>query len=214
MFPQAIFVQLFPLNSEKTIFDHFHNGAHPGRLASCRIISLGLCGAVFPAASPPGSSGVWPASGARSTTTHAWSPNPSPSFNGIFLTSLLIRRALCSKVIILITFLLLLIVYPNGWKLSLFQKHRRWHAQRLYVLTGFLLLIVHPDGWNLSLFQKRPWWHAQRLYLLSGFLILECSKRSLLIVGHNLLPAFDFSFAKCLTFHTYKQQLITLSRMA
>jgi hypothetical protein len=27
---------------------------------------------------------VWPASGARSTATHAWPPSPSPSLNGVF----------------------------------------------------------------------------------------------------------------------------------
>ncbi len=31
-------------------------------------------------------------------------------------------------------------------------------------------------------------------------------------VGRNLLPTFGFNFAKCLTFHTNKQQLITLSQ--
>ncbi len=49
----------------------FHNVAHPGRLASRHIFHLGLCGVVFPATSPPGSEGTWPASGARSTATHA-----------------------------------------------------------------------------------------------------------------------------------------------
>jgi hypothetical protein len=39
-------------------------------------------------------------------------------------------------------------------------------------------------------------------------------KQSLLIVGHNSLPIFGFSFARCLTSHTNKQQLIILSRMA
>ncbi len=42
IFPQAIFAQLFPSNSEKTfliIFTFDHNVAHPGRLASRRIIS-------------------------------------------------------------------------------------------------------------------------------------------------------------------------------
>ncbi len=38
--------------------------------------------------------------------------------------------------------------------------------------------------------------------LLLGFLILECPKRSLLIVGCNLVPTFGFNFAKCLTFRT------------
>jgi hypothetical protein len=43
---------------------------------------------------------------------------------------------------------------------------------------------------------------------------LECPKRSLLIVGRNSLPTFGFNFVRCLTFHTIKQQLITLSRTA
>ncbi len=38
-FPQATFSQLFPLNSEKSYFDHFHNVPLPGRLSSCCIIS-------------------------------------------------------------------------------------------------------------------------------------------------------------------------------
>ncbi len=41
-----------------------------------------------------------------------------------------------------------------------------------------------------------------------------CPKWSLLIVGCNLLPTFGLNFAKCLTFHISKQQLITLSRTA
>jgi hypothetical protein len=39
MFPEAIFTQLSPSKFRKSIFDHFHNFAHPGRLASRRIIS-------------------------------------------------------------------------------------------------------------------------------------------------------------------------------
>jgi hypothetical protein len=54
------------------------------------LYHLGLCGAVFTAISLPGPAGVWPASRARSTATHAWSPNPSPSPNGVFLTSRLV----------------------------------------------------------------------------------------------------------------------------
>jgi hypothetical protein len=42
----------------------------------------------------------------------------------------------------------------------------------------------------------------------------SAKKRSLLIVGRNSLPTFGFNFVRCLTFHTNKQQLITLSRMA
>jgi hypothetical protein len=43
---------------------------------------------------------------------------------------------------------------------------------------------------------------------------LECPKQSLQIVGRNSLPTFGFNFVRCLTFHTNKQQLITLSRTA
>ncbi len=128
MFPQAIFAQWSPLNSEKSILIIFMT--HPGRLASRRII-LGLCGAVFPAMSLPGPSGAWPASGTRSTATHTCSPNPSLSPNGIFLTSMLIWCALYSTVIILIIFLLLLILRPNGWKPSPFQKRPLQHVQKL-----------------------------------------------------------------------------------
>jgi hypothetical protein len=54
---------IVPLKFRKYIFDHFHNVAHPGRLASHRIVSSRfLCGVNFPATSPPGPTGVWPAS--------------------------------------------------------------------------------------------------------------------------------------------------------
>ncbi len=39
MFPQAIIRPSVPLKLRKNIFDYFHNVAHPGRLASCCIIS-------------------------------------------------------------------------------------------------------------------------------------------------------------------------------
>ncbi len=38
---------------------------------------------------------------------------------------------------------------------------------------------------------------------------LRCPKRSLLIMGRNLLPTYGFNFVKCLTFHTNKQQPVT-----
>ncbi len=81
MFPQAIFDQLFPSNSEKNIFDHFHNVAYPGRLAFRRIISSrfvwrGLSSDV---------TGLGPqVSGlptGQSTTTRAWSPPPIPQWH-------------------------------------------------------------------------------------------------------------------------------------
>jgi hypothetical protein len=83
------------------------------------LFHLGLCGVVFPVTSPPGPAGVWPASVARPTATHAWSPNPSPSPNSVFLTSMLIWWA-CAKALTLPGFLvsecptrLLLIVGRN-----------------------------------------------------------------------------------------------------
>jgi hypothetical protein len=102
------------------------------------LFHLGLCGAVFPATSPPGPAGVYPASGARSTATHAWIPSPSPSFNGVFLIYMLIWWAHCSTVIVLIMFLPLLIARPSGWKPTPFQKRPRRHAQKLSLLLGFL----------------------------------------------------------------------------
>jgi hypothetical protein len=72
----------------KTIFDNFRNVAQPGRLPPVVLSHPGLCGADFPATSPPGPAGVWPASGARFTTTHAWPPSPSPCRNGVFHTSM------------------------------------------------------------------------------------------------------------------------------
>jgi hypothetical protein len=125
------FRPIVPLKFIKIIIDNFHNVANPGALPPVVLFHLGLCGVVFPVTSPPGPAGGWPASQARSTTTHACSPNPSPSPNCVFLTYMFIWWALCSTVIILIIFLPLLIVRPNGWKSSLFQKHSRRHAQKL-----------------------------------------------------------------------------------
>jgi hypothetical protein len=65
------------------------------------------------------------------------------------------------------------------------------------VIIFLLLLIARPSGWKPSPFQKRPRQHAQKLYFSPRFFVLECQKRSLLIVGRNLLPIFGFSFAKC-----------------
>jgi hypothetical protein len=127
MFPQAIFAQLSPSNSEKAFLIIFTILLTPGGSPPVVLFHLGLCGTVFPATSPAGPVGVWPASGVRSPATHAWSP--SPSLNSIFLTCMLIWWAHCSTVII--TFLLLLIVRQSGWKPSPFQKCPRWHAQKL-----------------------------------------------------------------------------------
>jgi hypothetical protein len=134
MFPQAIFAQLFPSNSEKTFLIIF-TSLTPGGSPPVVLFHLGLCGAVFPAMSPPGPTGVWPNGGARSTATHAWSP--SPSRNGVFLTYMLIWWAPCSTVIILIIFLPSLIARPSGWKPSLFQKHAAAGAKALTFIWIF-----------------------------------------------------------------------------
>jgi hypothetical protein len=110
-----------PSNSEKTFLIIFTMLLTPGGSPPVVLFHLGLCGAVFPATSPPGPAGVWPASGARSTATHTW----SPSRNGVFLIYMLIWWAHCSTVIILIIFLLSLIARPSGWKPSPFQKRPR-----------------------------------------------------------------------------------------
>ncbi len=91
----------------------------------------------FQVTSPPGPAGVWPASVARSTATHTWPPNPSPSLNGVFLTSMWIWWAHCSIVTILSIFLPLFIAHPNGWKLFHFLKGPRRHALNLKHLLGF-----------------------------------------------------------------------------
>jgi magnesium-transporting ATPase (P-type) len=81
-----------------------------------------LCGAVFPATTPPGPADVWPARGGKIHRHTCLVPQLSPSPNGIFLTSTLIWWGLLSTVIILIIFLLLLIVRRNEWRPSPFQK--------------------------------------------------------------------------------------------
>jgi hypothetical protein len=78
------------LNLEKPFFTIFTMSLTPGGSPPPVLFHLGLCGAVFPATSPAEPAGVWPASGARFTTTHAWTPNPSPSHNSVFLTSMYI----------------------------------------------------------------------------------------------------------------------------
>jgi hypothetical protein len=114
-FPLALFAQLFPSSSEKIFSPIFITLLTPGRLPPVVLFHPGLCGADFPATSPPGPAGVWPASGGRSTATRAaWSPNPSPSRSDVFLTFMLIWWARYSTVIISIIFSPSLITHPSG----------------------------------------------------------------------------------------------------
>jgi hypothetical protein len=131
MFREAIFAQLSHSNSEKTFLIIFTMLLTPRGSPPVVLFHLDSCGAVFPATSPPGPASVWPASGARSTITRAWFPNPSPSRSDVFLIYMLIWWAHCSIVIILVIFLLSLIARPSGWKPPPFQKRPRRHAQKL-----------------------------------------------------------------------------------
>ncbi len=145
MLPQAIFTQLFPSNSEKTFLIIFTmlltlGGSPPGVL-----FHLGLCGAVFPATSLPGPRGVWPASGARSTATHAWSPSPSPSCNGVFPIYMLIWWAHCSTVIVLIIFLPLLIARPSDGSHPPFRNVRGGMRKSFNFYLDFSLWSVRND---------------------------------------------------------------------
>jgi hypothetical protein len=73
----ANFHPIVPLNSEKPFLTVSTMLLTPGGLPPVILFHLCLCGAVFPATAPHGPAGVWPASGARFTTTHAW-PQPIP----------------------------------------------------------------------------------------------------------------------------------------
>ncbi len=74
------FRPIVPLKFRKDILPIFTMLLTPGGLPPVVLFLLDLCGAVFPATSPPGPAGVWPASGARFTATHAWFPtHPHPA---------------------------------------------------------------------------------------------------------------------------------------
>ncbi len=130
-FPQALFARLFPSSSEKIYSPIFIMLLTPGGLPPVVLFHPGSCGADFPATSPPGPTGVWPANGARSTATCAWPPNPSPSCSNVFLTFMLIWWSRYNTVTISIIFSPSLIAHPSGWKLFPFQTRPRRHAQRL-----------------------------------------------------------------------------------
>jgi hypothetical protein len=86
----STFHPIVPLKFRKYIFAHFHNVAHPGRLASHRIISSGFVWRGLSSDVTNGPTGVWPASGTSFTATHAWPPSPSPSRSDVILTFMLI----------------------------------------------------------------------------------------------------------------------------
>ncbi len=130
-FPWALFAQLFPSSSENIFLPIFITLLTPGGLPPVVLSHPCSCDADFPATSPPGPAGVWPASGTRSTATRAWPPNPSPSRSDVFLTLMLIWWARYNTVIISIIFSPSLIAHPSGWKLFPFQIRSWRHAQRL-----------------------------------------------------------------------------------
>jgi hypothetical protein len=97
--------QVFGSSPAVSAFDRLNH-----TLTVLASISAGFRINRIPAMSPPGPADVWPASGARSTATHAWPP--SPSHNGVFLIYMLIWWAHCSTV-------------------KAFQKRPQRHAQKL-----------------------------------------------------------------------------------
>ncbi len=128
------FRPLVPLKFRKNIFDHFHDVAHPGRLASRRIIFSRFVWRGLSSDVTAWARGCLPASGARSTATQAWSPSPSPSRNGVFLIDMLIWWAHCSTVIILIIFLPLLIARPSGSHPPFRNAAATWSKELPFVL--------------------------------------------------------------------------------
>jgi hypothetical protein len=100
----GVFHPVVPIKFRKYIFAHFHNVLNSGGLPPIVLFHPGLCGADCPATSPPASASAWPASGARSTTTHAWLLSTSPFHNDVFLTFMLIWWDHCSTVMFLLHF--------------------------------------------------------------------------------------------------------------
>jgi hypothetical protein len=125
------FRPIVPLKFRKDIFAHFHNVAHPRRLASRCIISSRFVWRGFSSDITAWARGCLACQRARFTATHPWLLNPSASRSDIFLTFMLIWWARYSTVIISIIFLPSLIAHPSGWKLFPFQIRSRRHAQRL-----------------------------------------------------------------------------------
>ncbi len=112
----------------KIIFDNFHNVAHLGRLASRRIISYRF---VFRGLSSDVTAWARGCLACQRSKIHRQArlvPQPIPIPQRRFSH---FRVDLVGPHIILIIFVLLLIVHPNGWKPSPFQKSLRRHAQKL-----------------------------------------------------------------------------------
>ncbi len=92
---------------------------------------LDLFGVGSPTTSPTGRGAVCTANRARSIATLACCRSPSPSLSEGFLISTLTRWALCSMVIIAISFSPSLIAHPNGWKLFHFLTFPQRRAHML-----------------------------------------------------------------------------------
>ncbi len=128
------FRPLFPSNSEKNIFDHFHNVAHPGRLASRRLISSRF---------------VW--CGLSSDVT-AWTRGC------LYCQRDKIHRHTC-LVPLPIPIPQLRFSHLHVDLVGPLQYSNNFD----YIFIFLPLLIACPSGWKPSHFQKRPWRHAQKL---------------------------------------------------
>jgi hypothetical protein len=111
----GVFHPVFPLKFRKDIFCIFITVLTLGGSPPVVLFHPGLCGACNPVTSPARPTGVWPASRARSTATHAWLPNPSPSHNGVFLTFMWIWWAYYNTVCISFSYIFNIIDRTSKW---------------------------------------------------------------------------------------------------
>jgi hypothetical protein len=175
------FRPIVSLKFRKTIFDHFHNVTHPGRLASHHIISSRF---------------VWRG---LSSNVIAWAHGCLACLWGK------IHRHTC------------LIPQPIP------IPQRRF--SHLHVDLVGPLQYSNNFNYIFTIIDRTSKW--MEAIPLSETSVAACAKaltftwisrygvpkKSLLIVSHNLLQIFGYNFARCLTSHTNRQQLITLSRM-
>ncbi len=148
--------QLFHKNSGKILFHIFIMLLIPGGSPPIVLFHPGLCGTDYPATSPPGRVSVWPASEAKSTASHGWPSNPSPSHSMFFS--------------------------PSCWFGGPLQYSNNFN----YIFT----IIDRTSKWMESVpFSGMSMVACSKALTFLGFpIFLVCPKRSLQIVGHNLLP--------------------------
>jgi hypothetical protein len=119
------FCPIVPLKFRKNIFDHFHNVAHPGRLASRHIISSRFVWRSLSSNVIDWARGCLACQQGKIHRHTRLVPIPIPQRRFSHLHVDLVGGGECSTVIILMIFLPLLITRPSGWKQFPFQKRSR-----------------------------------------------------------------------------------------